>query len=110
MSEPETTTAEINGSPARILRPLGDTRPARQLPLVEAPALLFWGEQDRFMPLGYARRFAGRKHGGLDPQIANIKKSIAFREPRAGSKLGLSHCRVLPSGRWCGSAPSRPPD
>lgn len=45
---------------ARIFWPLGDTRLEKRLPLVIAPTLLLWGEQDRVMPQGYAARFAGR--------------------------------------------------
>lgn len=69
MDEPETTTAEINGFPACILRPLGDTRPARRLPFTEVPTLLLWGEQDRLMPLSYARRFAGRRGGPNETRV-----------------------------------------
>ena len=48
---------------ARIFWPLGDTRLAKRLPLVRAPTLLLWGEQDRLVPSSYARRFAERLGG-----------------------------------------------
>jgi pimeloyl-ACP methyl ester carboxylesterase len=47
-----------NEAAARLFWPLGDTRLARRLKLIEAPTLLLWGEQDRVMPRSYADRFA----------------------------------------------------
>jgi abhydrolase domain-containing protein 6 len=43
---------------ARIFWPLGNTKLEKRLPLIEAPTLLLWGEQDRIMPRSYAERFA----------------------------------------------------
>ena len=43
---------------ARAFWPLGNTRLEKRLPLIEAPTLLIWGEDDRIMPRGYADRFA----------------------------------------------------
>ena len=43
---------------ARIFWPLGNTRLERRLPLIEAPTLLLWGEQDRLIPASYATKFA----------------------------------------------------
>ncbi len=43
---------------ARIFWPLGNTRIAKRLNLVQAPTLLMWGEHDRIQPRGYAQRFA----------------------------------------------------
>ncbi|WP_158295661.1 alpha/beta fold hydrolase [Crenalkalicoccus roseus] len=43
---------------ARIFWPLGNTRLEKRLPLIQAPTLLLWGEQDRLMPQSYAGRFA----------------------------------------------------
>ncbi len=43
---------------ARIFWPLGDTKIEKRLPLIKAPTLLIWGEEDRVMPQGYAARFA----------------------------------------------------
>lgn len=43
---------------ARIFWPLGNTKLEKRLPLIEAPTLLLWGEQDRVMPRSYAGRFA----------------------------------------------------
>jgi pimeloyl-ACP methyl ester carboxylesterase len=43
---------------ARIFWPLGNTKLEKRLPLITAPTLLIWGEQDRIMPRSYADRFA----------------------------------------------------
>jgi pimeloyl-ACP methyl ester carboxylesterase len=43
---------------ARIFWPLGNTRLEKRLPLIDAPTLLLWGEQDRIMPRSYAEKFA----------------------------------------------------
>jgi len=45
---------------ARIFWPLGNTKLEKRLPLIEAPTLLLWGEQDRLMPKSYAGKFAQR--------------------------------------------------
>ena len=47
-----------NEAAARAFWPLGNTRLEKRLPLIEAPTLLIWGEQDRIMPRRYADRFA----------------------------------------------------
>lgn len=43
---------------ARVFWPLGNTRLDKRLPLILAPSLLLWGEQDRVMPRSYADRLA----------------------------------------------------
>ncbi|WP_043360092.1 alpha/beta fold hydrolase [Belnapia sp. F-4-1] len=48
---------------ARIFWPLGNTRLERRLPLISAPTLILWGEQDRIMPPSYAGRIAARLAG-----------------------------------------------
>ena len=60
------------GDDARFVgtaEPLGDTRLARRLPFIKAPTLLIWGEQDRLMPLSYARRFAEKLGGPNETRI-----------------------------------------
>jgi pimeloyl-ACP methyl ester carboxylesterase len=47
-----------NEAAARAFWPLGNTRIEKRLPLIAAPTLLIWGEDDRIMPRGYADRFA----------------------------------------------------
>ena len=39
---------------ARIFWPLGNTHLEKRLPMITAPTLLLWGEQDRVMPRSYA--------------------------------------------------------
>lgn len=48
---------------ARIFWPLGNTRLEKRLPLIEAPTLLLWGEQDRIMPPSYAAKFSAAIKG-----------------------------------------------
>lgn len=55
---------------ARIFWPLGNTKLEKRLPLINAPTLLVWGEQDRLMPRSYADRMAGLIPG--KPKIATI--------------------------------------
>jgi pimeloyl-ACP methyl ester carboxylesterase len=43
---------------ARIFWPLGDTGLVRRLPLIKAPTLILWGEQDRMLPRSYAGAIA----------------------------------------------------
>ncbi|HST74787.1 MAG TPA: alpha/beta fold hydrolase [Acetobacteraceae bacterium] len=47
-----------NEAAARYLWPLGNTKLEKRLPMIKAPTLLIWGEQDRIMPRSYADRFA----------------------------------------------------
>ena len=39
---------------ARVFWPLGNTRLDKRLPMIVAPTLILWGEQDRVVPLSYA--------------------------------------------------------
>lgn len=43
---------------ARAFWPLGNTKIEKRLPLIQAPTLLLWGEQDRVMPRSYADRMS----------------------------------------------------
>jgi abhydrolase domain-containing protein 6 len=54
---------------ARFLWPLGNTRLIRRLPLIKAPTLLVWGEQDRVMPRSYAARFAEAIVGPTETRV-----------------------------------------
>jgi pimeloyl-ACP methyl ester carboxylesterase len=47
-----------NEAAARFLWPLGDTRLARRLKLIQAPTLFLWGEKDRVVPRSYAKYFS----------------------------------------------------
>ena len=44
---------------ARIFWPLGNTRLHQRLPLIKAPTLILWGEEDRLLPRSYANVIAG---------------------------------------------------
>jgi abhydrolase domain-containing protein 6 len=61
---------------ARIFWPLGNTRLHKRLPMVEAPALILWGEQDRVMPRSYAdwvkRSVAGRSEIRVIPGAGHL--------------------------------------
>lgn len=43
---------------ARIFWPLGNTKLEKRLPLIAAPTLLIWGDEDRIVPRSYADKFA----------------------------------------------------
>lgn len=60
-NSPEWTIEQTRAAEAaaRAFWPLGNTRIEKRLPLISAPTLLIWGEQDRVMPKSYADRFAG---------------------------------------------------
>lgn len=57
-TEWEIITTRAMEAAARLLWPVGDTRLARRLHRVRQDTLLLWGENDRVVPLSYARRFA----------------------------------------------------
>ncbi len=48
---------------ARVFWPLGNTKLEKRLPLILAPTLLLWGEQDRLMPPSYAKKMAAAMTG-----------------------------------------------
>lgn len=54
---------------ARIFWPLGNTRVEKRLPLIKAPTLLLWGENDRIIPRGYANVFAKGIGGNTTIQV-----------------------------------------
>jgi pimeloyl-ACP methyl ester carboxylesterase len=77
---------------ARVFWPLGNTKLEKRLPLILAPTLLLWGEQDRLMPRSYAdvmakaitgettiRTIAGAGHlAELDQPKATAKEILEF--------------------------------
>lgn len=77
---------------ARVFWPLGNTKIEKRLPLILAPTLLLWGEQDRVMPRGYADRMAQLMEGratiktiagaghlaDLDQPVATAKAILDF--------------------------------
>lgn len=64
---------------ARAFWPLGNTQLVKRLPLIEAPTLIVWGDQDRVLPTSYAKTFASRIKG----------KSTVHRIPGAGHLADL---------------------
>ena len=58
-----------NEAAARAFWPLGNTRLEKRLPLIAAPTLLLWGEQDRVMPRSYAERIAGAIRGRSEIRV-----------------------------------------
>ena len=65
LNSPEWPIEQVraNEAAARAFWPLGNTRLEKRLPLIQAPTLLIWGEQDRIVPRGYAARFASAISG-----------------------------------------------
>ncbi|MFC7543590.1 alpha/beta fold hydrolase [Siccirubricoccus deserti] len=55
--------------PRRDLLALGNTRIEKRLPLIKAPTMLIWGEQDRIMPRSYAARIASALAGPTETRI-----------------------------------------
>ena len=61
--EAEVLLLRAHEAAARLLWPLSDTGLAKRLPRIRGPVMLIWGEADRVVPFGYARRFAERLGG-----------------------------------------------
>ena len=76
-----------NEAAARIFWPLGNTKLEKRLPLIEAPTLLLWGEQDRIMPRSYAERFAkGIARQDRDQGDPRRRPSRRTRQARRGRR------------------------
>ena len=58
-----------NEAAARAFWPLGNTRLEKRLPLIAAPTLLLWGQEDRVMPRSYADRIAGAIPGRSEIRV-----------------------------------------
>ena len=56
--EAEVLLLRAHEAAARLLWPLSDTGLAKRLPRIRGPVMLVWGEADRVVPFGYARRYA----------------------------------------------------
>ena len=65
VNSPEWPIEQVRASEAaaRAFWPLGNTRLEKRLPLIAAPTLLIWGEEDRVVPRSYADRFAAAVAG-----------------------------------------------
>ena len=103
-----------NEAAARAFWPLGNTRLEKRLPLIEAPTLLIWGEDDRIMPRSYADRFAaaiaGRTEITHDPRRRPSRRTRQTRRGRRGdpalddlrSPSPTSPCGLVPPLRIAG--------
>ena len=56
--EAEVLQLRAHEAAARLLWPLGDTGLGKRLPRIRGSVLLLWGEADRVVPFGYAKRYA----------------------------------------------------
>ena len=56
--EAEVLLLRAHEAAARLLWPLSDTGLAKRLPRIRGPVMLVWGDADRVVPFGYARRYA----------------------------------------------------
>jgi len=78
---------------ARIFWPLGNTRIAKRLHMVQAPTLLIWGEHDRIYPRSYADRFAeglgGRNEIKIIPSAGHLAE---LDQPEAVANAVLDWC------------------
>jgi pimeloyl-ACP methyl ester carboxylesterase len=80
-----------NEAAARIFWPLGNTRLEKRLPLVQAPTLLLWGEQDRIIPRSYAARIARTLGGPSETRvIAGAGHLAELDQPEAVADAILS--------------------
>ena len=70
-NDPEWPIEQVRAAEAaaRIFWPLGNTKLEKRLPLIAAPTLLVWGEQDRIMPRSYADKFARAIKGKTELKV-----------------------------------------
>jgi pimeloyl-ACP methyl ester carboxylesterase len=70
-NDPEWPIEQVRAAEAaaRIFWPLGNTKLEKRLPLIAAPTLLVWGEQDRIMPRSYADNFAAAIKGKTELKV-----------------------------------------
>ena len=87
---------------ARIFWPLGNTKLEKRLPLIKAPTLLLWGEQDRIMPRSYAAAIASaHRRPGRDAHHSRRRPSGRTRPAGYGGRRnavlgGMIQCRLIP--------------
>jgi pimeloyl-ACP methyl ester carboxylesterase len=80
-----------NEAAARIFWPLGDTRLERRLPLINAPTLLIWGEQDGVLARSYADAFASGISGRTEIRtIADAGHLADLDQPEATARAILA--------------------
>jgi pimeloyl-ACP methyl ester carboxylesterase len=77
---------------ARAFWPLGNTKLEKRLALIEAPTLVLWGDGDKVLPPGYARKFASGINGSTKLQtIAGAGHLAYLDQPEAVAKAVLGH-------------------
>jgi abhydrolase domain-containing protein 6 len=79
-----------NEAAARVFWPLGNTRLEKRLPLIKAPTLVLWGDQDKLIPKSYAKTVA--KAIGNKTKVQMIKKAghlVELDQPDAVAKAVL---------------------
>jgi pimeloyl-ACP methyl ester carboxylesterase len=75
---------------ARIFWPLGNTKLHKRLPMIEAPTLILWGEQDRVMPRSYADWIERSVKGKSEIQVVKDAGHLAeLDQPDAVAKAIL---------------------
>ena len=92
-NSPEWPIEQVRASEAaaRIFWPLGNTKLEKRLPLIAAPTLLLWGEQDRIMPRSYAERSAEGIDGQeRDQVIAGAGHLAELDQPARGGRCASS--------------------
>jgi pimeloyl-ACP methyl ester carboxylesterase len=77
---------------ARAFWPLGNTKLEKRLPLIEAPTLVVWGEEDKVLPPSYAKKFAAGINGSTAVQMIAGAGHLAYLDqPQAVAKAVLAH-------------------
>ena len=77
---------------ARAFWPLGNTGLGKRLPLITAPTLVLWGEQDRVLPPSYAKKFAAGIAGqSRIDTIAGAGHLAYLDKPEAVARSVLAH-------------------
>jgi pimeloyl-ACP methyl ester carboxylesterase len=77
---------------ARAFWPLGNTRLDKRLELIEAPTLILWGDKDRVVPPGYAKKFAAGIKGKTQVQMVRDAGHLAYLDqPDAVARAILAH-------------------
>jgi pimeloyl-ACP methyl ester carboxylesterase len=83
---------------ARLLWPLGDTRLAKRLKLIEAPTLLLWGSADKVQPTSYAGHVSKLMTAEVETRIIDGAGHLAWLdkpvEVAAAILLGVGAART----------------
>ena len=71
------------GTAGKILFPIPNRRTAKRLYRVQAPALVAWGESDRFIPPAYAARWAELLPRAEVVQVPEAGHMVPYEQPDA---------------------------